>query len=127
MLSFPDIRVNIEVNTGTYVGSDIEVDVAVYTSFMADENSDQRIIHEMYKYLNKGRFGSDFVDQVPLILANLYNITIGILTRIQDSDTYSVRWIQPRGVSSRYVCIIKRDNHYMAVSLDKCKILYPIH
>ena len=95
---------------------------AVYASFMAGENCHQRMIREMNKYLDKGRFASDFVDQVPLILANLYSVNVGILSRIQNSDKFSVLWIRCRSVSSRYVCIIKIGNHYMAVSLDRCKI-----
>ena len=64
----------------------------------------------MLKYVNKGRFKTDFVDQVPLILANLYNVNIAILTRIQNSDTYSVLWINSNTATNNYVCIIKTGN-----------------
>ena len=94
---------------------------AEYVSFMSGENNHQRIITEMNKYLNNGRFGSDFVDQVPLILANLYSVNIGILTRISNSNRFSVMWIRSNRMSSQFVCIIKRNNHYLAVSC-KCDI-----
>ena len=69
----------------------------------------------MNKYLNTRDYQTDFVDQIPLILANLYGINFGILTQIENTDIYSIVWIRCVQKTDKSVLIRKCDDHYKAV------------
>ena len=100
------------------IAKEVEDHFEEYTSFLTEDDDvhrDQRIIHEMLKYVNTRDYETDFVDQIPLILANLYGVNIGILTRIENTDIYSVVWIRSRQKTDKCVLIRKCADHYMAI------------
>ena len=96
---------------------EVEDHLEEYIEFLTDddEHGDQRIIHEMCEYLYTKNYRTDFVDQIPLILANAYSINFGILTQIGNSDIFSVVWIRCRQKTDKCVLIRKCDDHYQAV------------
>ena len=87
-----------------------------YSEYMSVEQPEQCITHWMFEYIVKKNYNTPFGDLVPLIVANILGINIGIVENHENG--YAFKWVLSESLADNHVHILKTGDHYDAFLLN---------